>query len=787
MADLTVYELQDAILGALEEHEHNTSRAGNASLELQKEINKSVKQIISKLTETEKNRSKENKELARRIETAISNIDAGGSGSSGDTPASNSFFKFLGGKFGKVASAAMNLVSTYGKKIFEGLNKWQGAANYATEAISKTLRTMDSSGINQGYADLQQAIRGSILSLDQVANASKKISQSFAILGKQSGNAAKTFTELSTGASEYSIKNNIAMSSDEIAKYTSEYLDSQRKMGGLDRMNQKQQQDGINALIKNVEEVSKTFGVSREAMANAGTQIDDKLKAQAYATGQSGMVGQLDETLKSLVVAGFDKATIEGIRHAIAGRGSIADANVANAMAEAGTFDAVMSGPLGNVLRSGDFSAINEALKDPAVMATLAQGANQRMAGLGPNAGLVVAASGGNFGGAVDTNAAVAAMGKNAEKKDDSILAGEDEARNKQQQVANEEIALISRSVQNYETYLSTVSTMTEGIYRLLSGMGDVKNWFNSTFPMLGKILGFLGGISTVVSGLKGLGGAIKMIGALFGGKGLGGILRLGGRGLRTAGRVAGRALGTAGRWVGRAARSVGSALGIGGLGGRGLRTAGRVAGRALGTAGRWVGRAARSVGSALGIGGLTAAGSAAADVGADVATRSATKAAEKQAVKTAGKSATKAAGKSILKTGFKSAVKKIPVLGALAGGLFAIPRLLKGDWAGAGLEVASGAASLLPGAGTAASIGIDAALAAKDMKDAMKEEQAKEEAEQPQGVENILEDPNASSEETESNDEQINEMKNQSTLLESLLNSQNTMNQSLQNIINNI
>ena len=72
-------------------------------------------------------------------------------------------------------------------------------------------------------------------------------------------------------------------------------------------------------------------------------------------------------------------------------------------------------------------------------------------------------------------------------------------------------------------------------------------------------------------------------------------------------------------------------------------------------------------------------------------------------------------------------------------------------------------------------------------MKDAMKEEQATEEAEQQPGVENILEDPNASSEETESNDEQINEMKNQSNLLESLLNSQNTMNQSLQNIINNI
>lgn len=84
-------------------------------------------------------------------------------------------------------------------------------------------------------------------------------------------------------------------------------------------------------------------------------------------------------------------------------------------------------------------------------------------------------------------------------------------------------------------------------------------------------------------------------------------------------------------------------------------------------------------------------------------------------------KSATKSAGKGI----GKSLLKKIPVIGLLAGGAFAISRLLEGDYAGAGAELASGAASLVPGAGTAVSAGIDAALLARDItKDDVKKEQ---------------------------------------------------------------
>ena len=56
-----------------------------------------------------------------------------------------------------------------------------------------------------------------------------------------------------------------------------------------------------------------------------------------------------------------------------------------------------------------------------------------------------------------------------------------------------------------------------------------------------------------------------------------------------------------------------------------------------------------------------------------------------------------------------KSAAKKIPVAGLACGGFFAIGKLCQGNWKGACMEMASGASSLVPGAGTAASLAIDA------------------------------------------------------------------------------
>ena len=83
-------------------------------------------------------------------------------------------------------------------------------------------------------------------------------------------------------------------------------------------------------------------------------------------------------------------------------------------------------------------------------------------------------------------------------------------------------------------------------------------------------------------------------------------------------------------------------------------------------------------------------------------------------------KAAQKIVGKAIMKGG----AKKVPILGAVMGGIFGLGRLMKGDVKGALLEVASGVASTIPGAGTAVSIGLDAALMAKDVADANKSAQ---------------------------------------------------------------
>ncbi len=84
-----------------------------------------------------------------------------------------------------------------------------------------------------------------------------------------------------------------------------------------------------------------------------------------------------------------------------------------------------------------------------------------------------------------------------------------------------------------------------------------------------------------------------------------------------------------------------------------------------------------------------------------------------KQGGKIGGKNLAKLGGKAV----GKSLLKKIPIVGALAGIGFGLQRAMKGDYAGAALELASGAASIIPGFGTTASIAIDAGLAAKDLK----------------------------------------------------------------------
>ena len=126
--------------------------------------------------------------------------------------------------------------------------------------------------------------------------------------------------------------------------------------------------------------------------------------------------------------------------------------------------------------------------------------------------------------------------------------------------------------------------------------------------------------------------------------------------------------------------------------------------GGAGGILGRVAGKAASiipaSVGGVAGIGSsVLATGGAVLGAGSKLAS-------------TIGSTIAKGAGSTI----GKSILKKLPGIGLLAGLGFAASRVMDGDFFGAGAEVASGAASLVPGVGTAASVAIDAGLVARDL-----------------------------------------------------------------------
>ncbi len=86
-----------------------------------------------------------------------------------------------------------------------------------------------------------------------------------------------------------------------------------------------------------------------------------------------------------------------------------------------------------------------------------------------------------------------------------------------------------------------------------------------------------------------------------------------------------------------------------------------------------------------------------------------------KAIVKSGGKGLIKGLGKGVGK-GF---LKKIPIVGLGMGAAFAAGRLLQNppDWMGAALELGSGAASMIPGVGTALSVAIDAGSMVRDHK----------------------------------------------------------------------
>jgi len=248
----------------------------------------------------------------------------------------------------------------------------------------------------------------------------------------------------------------------------------------------------------------------------------------------------------------------------------------------------------------------------------------------------------------------------------------------------------------------------------------------NSGFKKLFKLLG----------GKKDSPKKESWLNKLFGwlGKGLGKIGKFLWKPIRWVATKLGKLIMKPFKWLwkvlGKALAKIASAIGLGSIGNL-------FGGRKGGKLGK-LGKAARAGGR----GASRAAAKSAEKAGLKSMEKTVSKAAEKTLGKTAGKAGSKAAGKAATKAVAKKAakaggkgllkgiLKKIPGVSLIAGGLFAAQRALAGDWKGAALEMASGVAGCIPGAGTAVSTAIDAGLAVKDVHDATKEANEEEQQE---------------------------------------------------------
>ena len=203
-------------------------------------------------------------------------------------------------------------------------------------------------------------------------------------------------------------------------------------------------------------------------------------------------------------------------------------------------------------------------------------------------------------------------------------------------------------------------------------------------------------------------------------------------KGISKVGKGIGSGLGAAKTFTNKVGKGIGSGLGatktFASKVGKGISSGVSTVGKGLGTARTFISDKAKAIGNSEK---LKSAGNFISDkasaagnfIGSKILTNKASKEAMTTVTKTGlglGKTGIKEATKTATKVGAKSLgksfLKKIPLIGAIAGIGFGLQRAMSGDWLGAAGEMASGVLGTIPGLGTAASTAIDVGLAAKDM-----------------------------------------------------------------------
>lgn len=326
--------------------------------------------------------------------------------------------------------------------------------------------------------------------------------------------------------------------------------------------------------------------------------------------------------------------------------------------------------------------------------------------GIKPQSGTIKPTKSSNDAAAKKKEKADAAAQKKQEKAQIAAANGE-KVKEKHQKGHDAAMAGMQKEQNNLIQRMSDDIHEIKGVISVLAknaGQGSGNNQGGGILGMFGGLLGNLVGLIPGKGMLARAGGALRGMAGRVG--------AFGGRLLdKTKGLFNSAKTGIAGGFSGIASRAGSVKDSVLAMGKAGLSRAGGLIESGKSALSGVVDLGKKHAGKILGTLGIGAGGTALASEIVDVAGKEGSSALAKGTAKggldVLAKTGVKTVGKSIL--------KKVPIVSILAGLGFAGHRAYKGDWAGAGMELASGVVGTLPGLGTAGSIAIDVALAKRD------------------------------------------------------------------------
>jgi len=494
MAELTYNDIKEAILEALADHDRYTARYGNADQKIRKETNKLTQDLLDSVKLGFKTRKSQDQEFLNKLERKIfSGKEKSWTDENGDFGFGSKLEKSFGNFLNKASNSWDKFYDKLSKNATLGiLTRWNTMSNEATQQVVDSLKVFNASGISQDWNQFTYSLRDSTVTLEDFVNAAKQHNTAFQILNKSTGNAANAYQSLAKSASEFAIKQgNVAYDNAQLSEAIGSYLEMQRSTGNLDKINQKEMQNGVNRLIVSADKLAKEFGLNRDELLKNAQKPNDDVDVALSAMGYSpDEIADIKDSISLLKISNPQLA--KALENQIATGGYDSNALAIGAMSGSENVNRAWE-----LIRAGQAREGAQLLASQETMDQLARNApTGNIAGILNMKGNEITSELAK----IQLNAKRAVQTKGASTETDKTIVAEQAYRNELIKKDNNVIALLTKSAEGATAQFKLLTATVATLNSMLSYGVLGKNLINSFAPFISQMLGVSGGLLSTIS-----------------------------------------------------------------------------------------------------------------------------------------------------------------------------------------------------------------------------------------------------------------------------------------------